>query len=93
MYCSPQAVHYLRHYGFDVLDDYVDHSYDLETIHSHRLLAIIDQLELLANQHYNHNDYTRFDQAAKHNRNLLLKFAQAWPTKLSQIVEEIKKYD
>jgi hypothetical protein len=43
LYCSPQAVKYLRSYGFDVLDDYVDHAYDLQTTHSKRLMLIIDQ--------------------------------------------------
>jgi len=93
LYCSPQSVTYLRHYGFDVLDDYVNHSYDLETIHSHRLLSIIDQLELFVNRRYNHNDYARFEQAAEHNRNLLLTFAQAWSAKFNHVLKEIEKYD
>jgi len=93
LYCSPQAVGYLRRYGFDVLDDYVDHSYDNEIVHSSRLLSIIDQLEQFVNRQYNKNDYARFEQAANHNRNLLLKFAQAWPTKLAQGIKEIEQYD
>jgi hypothetical protein len=93
LYCSPQAVNYLRSYGFDVLDDYVDHSYDLEISHSNRLLSIIDQLEQFVNQQYNKDDYTRFEQAAEHNRNLLLKFAQAWSAKFGHVLKEIEKYD
>jgi hypothetical protein len=93
IYCSPQAVHYLRCHGFDVLDDYVDHSYDLETSHCDRLLGIIDQLEQFVDRHYDHGDYTRFEQAAEHNKNLLIKFAQAWPAKFDHVLSEIKKYD
>jgi hypothetical protein len=93
LYCSPQAVNYLRSYGFDVLDDYVDHSYDNEIVHSSRLLSIIDQLEQLVDQQYNKNDYARFEQAAEHNKNLLLKFAQAWPAKFDHVLKEIKQHD
>jgi hypothetical protein len=56
LYCSPGSVDRLRHYGFDVLDDYVNHSYDVETIHSHRLFSILDQLERFVNQQYNKDD-------------------------------------
>jgi hypothetical protein len=93
LYCSPQAVNYLRHYGFDVLDDYVDHSYDLETSHCDKLLIIINQLEQFVDQQYDYNDYARFEQAAEHNRNLLLTFAQGWPVKFDHVLDEIKKYD
>ena len=93
LYCSPQAVNYLRSYGFDVLDDYVDHLYDLETSHSGRLLSIVDQLEQFVDRQYTHNDYARFEQAASHNQNLLAKFAQAWPAKFQQALDQIKKYD
>jgi hypothetical protein len=93
LYCSPQSVHYLRCYGFDVLDDYVDHSYDNKISHTNRLLSIIDQLEQFVDQQYNQDDYARFEQAAEHNRNLLLKFAQAWPAKFDHVLREIKQYD
>jgi hypothetical protein len=93
LYCSPQAVGYLRRYGFDVLDDYVDHSYDHQPIHSDRLQCILDQLETFVYRQYNRNDYDRFEQAANHNRNLLLKFANEWPAKLAQVLDEIKRYD
>ena len=93
LYCSSQSVNYLRRYGVDVLDDYVDHSYDNEIVHSSRLLSIIDQLELYVDRQYDYNDYARFEQAAEHNRNLLLTFAQAWPAKFDHVLNEIKKYD
>jgi hypothetical protein len=93
LYCSPQSVHYLRCYGFDVLDEYVDHSYDLEISHCNRLSSIIDQLEQFVDRQYDHNDHARFEQAAEHNRNLLLTFAQAWPAKIDHVLKEVEKYD
>jgi hypothetical protein len=93
LYCSPQAVGYLRRYGFDVLDDYVDHSYDNQPIHSDRLQCILDQLETFVHRQYSPNDYDRFKQAADHNRNLLLKFSHAWPAKLAQALDKIKQHD
>jgi hypothetical protein len=93
LYCSPQSVNHLRLYGFDVLDDYVDHSYDNEIVHSSRLWSIIDQLEQFVDRQYHKHDYARFEQAAEHNKNLLLKFAQAWPAKFDHVLKEIERYD
>jgi hypothetical protein len=93
LYCSSRSVNYLRLYGFDVLDDYVDHSYDNQPIHHDRLQCILDQLETFVDRNYSHSDYDRFEQAAEHNRNLLLKFANAWPAKLAQVIDQIKQYD
>jgi hypothetical protein len=76
-----------------VLDDYVDHAYDLETIHSNRLQLILSQLELFVDQQYNSHDYAKFEQAAEHNRKLLSTFAQAWPAKFDHVLKEIEKYD
>ena len=93
LYCSPRAVEYLRHYGFDVLDEYVDHSYDNQLVHSDRLQCILDQLETFVHRKYSCNDYDRFEQAADHNRNLLLKFSQSWSAKLAQVLDQIEQYD
>ena len=93
LYCSPQSIKYLRNYGFDMLDDYVDHSYDLDPTHSRRLISIINQLETFTNRRYTSSDYNRFKQAAEHNQNLLLKFKQAWIEKFNLIIDEIKNYD
>jgi hypothetical protein len=91
LYCSPLSVKFLRHYGFDVLDDYVDHSYDQITEHSHRHLCILDQLESFINKNYSAQDYVRFDQAAIHNQKLLQQFALEWPNKFTSILEKIKQ--
>ena len=89
LYCSPGSVAALRNYGFDILDDYVDHSYDQTTQHGFRLQAIIDQLETFVDRNYTEQDYQRFKQASDHNQQLLQKFAQAWPAKLSAVLNKI----
>jgi hypothetical protein len=90
LYCSSGAVEQLRHHGFDVLDDYVDHSYDKNLHHTPKLLEILDQLETFVDRQYTDNDYARFDQAARHNRNLLKSFEQNWPAKFTAITDAIK---
>lgn len=89
LYCSPQSVKYLKSYGFDVLDDYVDHNYDQIADHSKRLLQIVEQLKSFVNCEYSDNDYIRFKCAAEHNRSLLLEFEQAWPNKFNHILDQI----
>jgi hypothetical protein len=91
LYCSPKSVEYLKQYGFDVLDDYVDHSYDQIIKHHQRLSSILDQLETVVDRVYNEHDYIRFEQAAKHNQNLLLEFRQVWPEKFNNILNKIKQ--
>jgi hypothetical protein len=91
LYCSPQSIEYLRNYGFDVLDDYVDHTYDNIITHYHRLNTILNQLETFVDRRYCDQDYARFTQAASHNQLLLKSFEQKWPDKLNQILEKITK--
>ena len=89
LYCSPQSIKYLKQYGFDVLDDYVDHSYDQIVDHGKRLIRIIEKLESFIGRVYSNVDYARFDQAAVHNRNLLLEFEKAWPEKFDNILKQL----
>ena len=91
MHCTPGAIKYLRDNGFDLLDDYVDHSYDQILEHHHRLYKIIDQLATFNDCEYTKQDYVRFNQAAKHNQQLILKFEQAWPAKFEQILKQIQE--
>ena len=91
LYCSPQSVGYLRNYGFDVLDDYIDHTYDNICDHHTRLNIILDQLDALIGKRYRDLDFERFARAAEHNQLLLSEFTQAWPSKLDQVLEQIKK--
>jgi hypothetical protein len=91
LWCGQGSVAQLRNHGFDVLDDYVDHCYDNETTHSDRITSMIDQLKTFVDKKYNAQDFERFDQAASYNRNLLLTFAQAWPSKFDNILKSLKQ--
>jgi len=93
LYCSPWSVHYLRKHGFDVLDDYVDHSYDNDPMHHSRLTSLIDLLETFVDRQWTDSDHARFTQAAQHNQTLLSLFQSRWPDKLQQVLQEITKYD
>jgi hypothetical protein len=91
LYCSPGSIALLKNYGFDVLDDYVDTSYDNIIVHGHRLLNILDQLETFIDRKYTEQDYQRFTQATVHNQKLLDKLEQQWPTKFNNILNKIKE--
>ena len=91
LYCSPGSVLCLKQYGFDVLSDYVDHSYDAVHEHSNRHNSIMNQLETFVNRTYTDEDYDRFNRAANHNQQLLKKFALAWPDKFKVVLEKIKQ--
>ena len=82
LYCSPYSIELLKTHGFDVLEDYVDISYDKIDIHWNRMDAILDQLETFITKKYTRRDYERFEQAATHNQQLLAQFAMDWPIRL-----------
>jgi hypothetical protein len=89
LFCSPFSVQLLRDQGFDVLDDYVNHDYDLEQRKHIRMQIILDQLETFVAQVYTRKDYERFEIAATNNKQLLDQFSKKWPTKIKQIKREI----
>ena len=91
LYCSPGAVLCLKQYGFDVLSDYVDHSYDAVHEHHNRHNSIMNQLETFVDRRYSIENYDRFNRAANHNQQLLKKFALAWPDKFKVVLEKIKQ--
>jgi hypothetical protein len=89
LYCSPGSIELLRNHGFDVLDDYVDHSYDTVVPHHDRLALILDQLETFIGKNYSQLDYQRFQQSADHNQTLLTAWQSKWPSKLQTILKQI----
>jgi hypothetical protein len=91
LYCSPGSVICLKQYGFDVLSDYVDHSYDEVMEHNSRHLIILNQLKIFIDKVYTEQDYARFHQAATHNQQLLKHFAIKWPEKFHAVLEKIKQ--
>ena len=90
LYCSPFSIELLRSHGFDVLDDIVDTAYDTEKNHWMRLDLILDQLETFINRQYTPKDYKRFQEAAKHNHELLDNYKTSWPMKLAEIKHKIR---
>jgi len=91
LYCSPGSIALLKRHGFDVLDDYVDVSYDNIINHESRLLTILDQLETFIPRQFQPSDYQKFKQAALHNQTLLKELNSRWPGKMAVILEEIYK--
>jgi hypothetical protein len=92
LFCSPQAVHFLRSHGFDVLDDYVDHGYDLVPNHTQRLEQILQQIHRFVNRSYSDQDRVRFAEAVIHNNNLLKQLSMTWPDKLNTILNVIQPH-
>jgi hypothetical protein len=89
LFCSPQSIKLLKSYGFDVLNDYVDHGYDEQFHKETRMHMLLDQLETFAKRVYTRRDYERFEQAATHNQQLLAQFAMDWPQKFDAVKKEI----
>lgn len=71
LFAVKHAVTHLRHAGFDVLDDLVDHSYDNIDFEIDRQTALLDQVELLCQHTLTHTEILRCEQAAAHNRSLM----------------------
>jgi hypothetical protein len=91
LYCSTGSVGLLTRYGFDVLEDYVDHTYDSIVNHADRLAAILDQFEMFIDKDYTAQDYARFKQAAENNNALLKLFEQTWPARLETMLNQIQQ--
>lgn len=90
LYCSPYSIALLKTHGFDVLEDYVDISYDSIENHWDRMDSILDQLETFMNKTYTPRDCQRFEQAATHNQQLLDQFTKDWPLVLEELKLDIK---
>lgn len=89
LFCSPKSVSLLRTHGFDVLDDYVDHSYDDEFYKKNRMCMLLDQLETFIEKTYTRRDYERFEVAAATNKQLLDGYTKRWPQKLDEVKKAI----
>lgn len=86
---SVGAVARLRDWGFDVFDDYVDHSYDQEPQNFKRQTMILDQL--LTPIDYTDSVLEDFERRAQHNQQLLQGLQSAWPNKFEQVLDQIQK--
>ncbi len=91
LFASTGAVAHLRRCGFDVLDDVVDHSYDLEPSNALRQNQILDQVAKWQHIDYNNNLTQRLVTAQKYNKTRLRELILELPHKLNCIVEQIKQ--
>ena len=80
MFAMKNAVVYLRDLGFDVLDDLVDHSYDIVESDIKRQSALLDQIEFMCKQTLTQAQIQRCQQAADHNQQLLFKMFSCFHT-------------
>ena len=84
LFGSPGSVKILRQYGFDVLDDCVDHSYDSIVNQLSRIHKILDEVATKIDFNID-----RYWEASNHNQNLLHSMAAQWPDKLSKLIQSI----
>ena len=85
LFASPNAVTVLRNYGFDVLDDMVNHrEYDSILRQERRVDKI---LNLIPKIEFN---YDRCAEAKIKNQKLLEDLAIKWPDKLRQICNQFR---
>jgi hypothetical protein len=84
LFNSQFAVRHLRDWGFDVFDDVVDHSYDLEADKFVRQRMILDQLETPVTY-----DAELFQKRAQHNKNVLKQLQARWDKKYNKLLETI----
>ena len=72
LFGNPGSISKLREWGFDVFDDWVDHSYDQEEVPHQRQRLILDQIH--STIHYTESLLEEFEIRAQNNRNLLKEF-------------------
>jgi len=81
------SVKYLKDLGFDVFDDYVDHSYDSEPNYEKKQQMIISQLKKLRN--FDDVMLNDLERRTKHNQNILRNYKNQLPQKYKKLVEQI----
>jgi hypothetical protein len=89
LFSAPGAIEHIRHCGFDVLDDLVDHGYDLESKPVVRQSKILNQLEVINNLQYNSTIVDRMQQAKDHNQTRLAQLLDQWPNRFQKICDQL----
>jgi len=82
LFCSPDSVSVLRSYGFDVMDDVVDHNYDSIVDTEQRIDCILKQVKTFQSR-----PLQRYKQAVQTNQALLDKLKLQWSYKLQSILD------
>lgn len=82
------SVQRLRYLGFDVLDDVVDHEYDIAV----RLQDKVIRYIRASQKSITSINYERLAQAAHHNQEILKNWNQSWQDDLSNFLENLRNY-
>jgi hypothetical protein len=82
---TPGSLEYLKSYGFQTFDEYIDESYDQIQNSAQRLTAVVKEMQRLSNlpTSEKQNLWKKLNQIAKHNQQLF--FSDLW---LEQIFSE-----
>lgn len=91
LFTNSGSIDALRKIGFNVYDDFIDHSYDKCSNWIDRQQMILQQLENPIQ--YTHSMLEDFQQRAEHNHNILQELKNQWPEHLEHICKQVKKLD
>ena len=86
------SVERLRSMGFDVFDDFVDHSYDCfdtEKSYVQRQDAMIPEIEKLLQLEATPAIIDHWKQKAQHNREILRKWSQNWQSDFLNLLDQV----
>ena len=86
------SVDRLRNMGFDVFDDFVDHSYDAfdtEQSYVQRQDAMIPEIEKLLQLQATSAIVDIWKQKAQHNRNILKTWSQSWQSEFLALLDKV----
>ena len=92
LFGSTGSVVKLRSMGFDVFDDFVDHSYDaLDTSEQYSLRqdAMVPEIEKLLQLEATPAIIDIWKQKANHNREILRKWSQYWQSDFSALLDKV----
>jgi len=87
----PGSIKILRQYGFDLYDDIINHSYDLELDPVNRQTMILNQIDKfrVLRMRYSDKQLSSFEDRANQNRQLLKNFLLKWPEKLEFVKSQL----
>jgi len=89
LFAMKGAVAHLRDMGFDLLDDIVDHGYDNIDFAIERQSVLLDLAQQLGKIEYTPALYTRLQQAAEFNQNLLVRFNKSFKSDCTTFFENL----
>ena len=91
LFAMKGAVGYIRHMGFDVLDDIVDHSYDNIEFDIDRQIKLLDIAKNLCSITFTFALQKRLTQAALHNQQLLNEMKKTYIIDVDNTISRAKR--